>query len=69
VTTGTYTYNARGQLVIRNVTNSSNNGITVYFYDSQGHVIAEYNGVFFHCSSVPLPDNRQPLIGGTLVAI
>lgn len=41
---GEYTYNARGQLVIRTVTNSSNNGTTVYFYDLEGRVIAEYDG-------------------------
>lgn len=42
---GEYTYNARGQLIVRTVTNSSNNGTTVYFYDLEGHVIAEYDGV------------------------
>ncbi|WP_375451398.1 RHS repeat domain-containing protein [uncultured Devosia sp.] len=41
---GEYIYNARGQLVIRSVTNSTANGVTVYFYDQDGHVIAEFDG-------------------------
>ncbi|MFO3797832.1 MAG: RHS repeat-associated core domain-containing protein, partial [Anaerolineales bacterium] len=41
---GEYIYNARGQLVIRTVTNSGSlNGTTVYFYDLEGRVIAEYD--------------------------
>lgn len=45
LTTGTYTYNALGQLVIRVVTNAANNGTTVYYYDQDGHVPAEYDGM------------------------
>jgi RHS repeat-associated protein len=41
---GEYVYNARNQLTVRIVTNSPNNGTTVYFYDDAGHVIAEYDG-------------------------
>lgn len=43
--TGTYSYNARQQLVTRSVTNTLANGVTRYFYDQAGHVIAEYDGV------------------------
>jgi RHS repeat-associated protein len=42
---GAYVYNALGQLVIRTVTNAVPSGVTVYFYDQQGHVIAEFDGV------------------------
>lgn len=42
---GTYTYNAQGQLVVRSVVNSLPGGTTVYFYDQDGHVTAEYDGV------------------------
>lgn len=41
---GQYTYNALGQMVIRTVTNTLANGTSVYFYDQDGHVIAEYDG-------------------------
>lgn len=42
---GEYYYNVFGQLVLRIVTNTVPSGWTVYFYDQQGHLIAEYDGI------------------------
>lgn len=42
---GEYYYNVSGQLVLRIVTNTMPSGWTVYFYDQQGQLIAEYDGI------------------------
>lgn len=41
----TFTYNAHNQLLIRSVTSGLFAGTTVYIYDLEGHVIAEYDAV------------------------
>jgi RHS repeat-associated protein len=43
--TGTYTYNAREQLVSRVLTNMTPSGTTHFVHDLMGNVIAETNGV------------------------
>lgn len=42
---GEYYYNVFGQLVLRIVTNAVPSGWTMYFYDQEGHLIAEYDGI------------------------
>ncbi len=42
---GEYYYNVSGQLVLRIVTNTMPSGWTMYFYDQEGQLIAEYDGV------------------------
>lgn len=42
---GEYYYNVFGQLVLRIVTNTVPSGWTMYFYDQQGRLITEYDGI------------------------